>query len=109
MIESARLLDPSEYSVNNALGYISLNQALNADEVLAVAYEYTMNGITYKVGELSTDGIDAPNTLVVKLIKGTNLSPRFNTWDLMMKNVYAIGGYQIKPTDFVFDIYDYDD
>ena len=109
MLESARLLDPSEYSVNNALGYISLNQALNADEILAVAYEYTMNGKTYKVGELSTDGIEAPKTLVVKLLKGTNLSPRFNTWDLMMKNVYAIGGYQIKPTDFKFDILYYDD
>ncbi|NOZ46181.1 MAG: cell surface protein SprA [Chlorobi bacterium] len=109
LIESARLLDRSEYSVNSALGYISLNQSLNADEILAVAYEYTLNGKTYKVGELSSDGIEAPKTLVVKLIKGTNLSPRFYTWDLMMKNVYAIGGYQIKPADFKLDILYYDD
>ncbi|MFC2086167.1 cell surface protein SprA [Bacteroidota bacterium] len=109
MIESARLLDASEYSVNNALGYVSLNQALNADEVLAVAYEYTLNGQTFRVGELSSAGIEAPKTLVVKLLKGTNLSPGFNTWELMMKNVYAIGGYQIKPVDFRFDILYYDD
>jgi len=109
MLESARLLDPSEYSINSALGYISLNQALNSDEILAVAYEYTLNGKTYKVGELSTDGIEAPQTLIVKLIKGTNLSPRFNTWDLMMKNVYAIGGYQVKPDNFLLDIQYYDD
>ena len=56
MIESARLLDPSEYSVNRDLGYISLNMALNSDEILAVAYEYTLSGKTFKVGELSTAG-----------------------------------------------------
>ena len=29
--------------------------ALNADEVLAVAYEYTLNGQVYQVGEFSSD------------------------------------------------------
>ncbi len=53
-IENARLLSPREYDLNEKLGYISLNSALNSDEVLAVAYEYTYNGKTYRVGELST-------------------------------------------------------
>ena len=41
-IENARKLNEREYDFNRQLGYISLNTALNTDEVLAVAYEYTM-------------------------------------------------------------------
>ena len=55
-VESARLLSSSEYTLNSALGFISLKQALNQDEVLAVAYEYTYGGQVYQVGEFSTDG-----------------------------------------------------
>ena len=43
-VESARLLSSSEYTLNSALGYISLKSALNSDEVLAVAYQYTYRG-----------------------------------------------------------------
>ena len=67
---------------------------------LAVAYEYTANGITYRVGELSTDGISAPKTLVLKLLKGTNLTPRVRNWNLMMKNIYSIGAYQLSKDNF---------
>ncbi|KPK82975.1 MAG: cell surface protein SprA, partial [Bacteroides sp. SM23_62_1] len=108
-VENARRLTEREYTVHTKLGYISLNSALNADEVLAVAFEYTFNGKTYKVGELSTDGIDAPNSLIVKLLKGTNLTPRFPTWELMMKNIYAIGAYQVNPQDFILEIMYQDD
>lgn len=103
-LENARLLSPSEYSLNSRLGFISLNSSLNSDEVLAVAYEYTAGGETYKVGEFSNDGIAAPQTLIVKLIKGTSLTPKLRTWKLMMKNVYSIGAYQINPQDFKLDI-----
>jgi cell surface protein SprA len=103
-IENARKLGESEYSLNEQLGYISLNSALRADEVLAVAYVYTYQGKTYRTGELSTDGVSAPKTLVVKLIKGTSLTPKLNTWDLMMKNVYSIGAYQVSNQDFIMDI-----
>ena len=84
-IEQARLLNESEYTINKNLGYISLRSALNSDEILAVAFNYTANGKTYQVGEFSTDGINAPETLILKLLKGTNLSPRIPVWKLMMK------------------------
>lgn len=103
-IENARKLSPSEYHVNEKLGYISLNSALNSDEVLAVAYEYTVGGQTYRVGELSNSGVPAPQTLVLKLIKGTSLTPRLPNWRLMMKNVYAIGAYQIKAEGFELQV-----
>ena len=103
-LESARLLLPSEYSLNKSLGYISLNQALNPDEVLAVAFEYTKNGKVYQVGEFSTDGVESPQALFVKLLKGTNLEPASPTWDLMMKNVYALGTYNMPKEDFRLNI-----
>lgn len=103
-IESARLLTASEYTVNTQLGYISLNTALNSDQVLAVAYEYTAGGNVYTVGEFSNSAIAAPQTLVVKLIKGTSFTPSKKSWDLMMKNVYNIGAYQVTNDDFTLNI-----
>ncbi len=103
-VENARLLSPSEYRVNKKLGYISLNQSLNADEVLAVAYEYIYNGEIKTVGELTTNAQSAPNTLLLKLLKGTNLNPQMPTWTLMMKNIYNIGAYQVNPDNFVLNI-----
>ena len=108
-VENARKLSDREFTLHTKLGYISLNSALNADEVLAVSYEYTLNGRTYKVGELSSDGIDAPNSLIAKLLKGTNLTPRLPTWELMMKNIYAIGAYQVNHQDFTFEVMYQDD
>lgn len=103
-IESARRLEPSEYTLNAQLGFISLRQALNTDEVLAVAFEYTYNGKTYQVGEFSTDGIDAPNSLIVKLLKGSSTSPYTKMWDLMMKNIYYLGGNQVQKEKFKLNI-----
>jgi cell surface protein SprA len=103
-VESARRLDPSEYTLNQQLGYISLKSQLNADEVLAVAFEYTYQGKVYQVGEFSTDGIDDPNTLILKLLKGTNFSPGLPNWDLMMKNVYSLGAAQVEADKFRLDV-----
>ena len=108
-IENARKLTEREYTIHRQLGYISLNSALNADEVLAVAYEYTLIGKVYKVGELTIDGVSAPNTLILKLLKGTNLTPRLPTWDLMMKNIYSIGAYQVERKDFQLNVLYRDD
>jgi len=107
-IESARLLSEREYTVNRNLGYISLNSALNNDEVLGIAYEYQSGGKIYRVGEFSND-VKAPDVLLLKLIKGTNVSPKLNTWRLMMKNVYATGGYQINSDGFFLDLLYQDD
>jgi len=103
-LSNARRLSKSEYTLNAQLGYISINTSLNGDEILAVAYEYTLGGKTYQVGEFSTDGITSPSALIVKLLKGTNLSPRLPTWDLMMKNIYSMNSYQIDKTDFNLNI-----
>ena len=103
-IESARRLEPSEYTLNSTLGFISLKGALNADEVLAVAFEYTVGGKVYQVGEFSTDGIESPNALMVKMLKSSSVSPQSKMWDLMMKNVYYLGAMQIQPDNFELNV-----
>ncbi|MBP1639738.1 MAG: hypothetical protein H6Q17_1321 [Bacteroidetes bacterium] len=103
-VESARKLDSTEYILNKKLGYISLKSALNSDEILGIAYSYTANGTTYQVGEFSTDGITSPNTLTVKLLKNSNLSPAIPLWKLMMKNVYCLGASQMQKTNFKLNV-----
>ncbi len=126
ILENARKLDLNEYTLNPQLGYISLNRRLNDGEVLAVAYEYTVagtiNGSTeksFKVGEFSNDGIQAPQNLAVKLLRSEILTTKreglngedesFPTWRLMMKNVYALGAYPLTQDGFRFEIQYRDD
>ncbi|TBW30159.1 cell surface protein SprA [Gramella sp. KN1008] len=120
-LENARQLKPNEYTVNTQLGYISLNQRLSNDEVLAVAFQYTINGEVYQVGEFANDGVNsttsnpdqAPDTgsnpranqnLVVKLLKSTITNVSEPIWDLMMKNIYSLGAYQLEREDFRMNI-----
>jgi cell surface protein SprA len=103
-IDQARLLNASEYTLNKQLGFISLNSPLNNDEVLAVAYNITIGDSTFQVGQFASDITTSSQTLVLKMLKGTNLSPDMPTWDLMMKNVYNIGGYDISADDFDFNV-----
>jgi cell surface protein SprA len=123
-LENARKLQPNEYSLNPQLGYLSLNQKLNNDEVLGVAFQFTVNGEVYQVGEFSNDGVEAnggeiptgqggntENTnvglaqnLVVKMLKSNITNVQEPVWDLMMKNIYPIGGFQLEPDDFRLNI-----
>jgi cell surface protein SprA len=105
----ARKLQPSEYSFNQQIGFLSLNQQLQPDEVLGVAYQYTYNGKVYQVGEFSTDV--TPDTtgasqrvLFLKLLKATSQRTNLPIWDLMMKNVYSVGYGQLERVDFKLDL-----
>lgn len=117
-IESARLLNTSEYSLNSSLGYITLKSALNQDEVLAVAFEFTYAGNIYQVGEFSTDKLVADSTssraptMILKLLKASNNAPharnlareiqgdKYGTWDLMLKNIYSLGASTMTSEKF---------
>lgn len=103
--ELARLLQPTEYNLNAQLGYISLNSQLNADDILAVSFQYTLDGQVYQVGEFSTDGVSGEDALFVKLLKGTTITTQLPTWDLMMKNVYSLGAFNISSSDFFLDVF----
>ena len=117
ILENARKLELGrDYSFDTQLGYISLNQRLSNDEVLGVAFQYTYNGEVYQVGEFANGGIDATtvdpgvnlqinnNTLVVKLLKSNITNVQDPIWDLMMKNIYATGAFQLSQEDFRMNI-----
>ena len=111
-IDNARKLATTEYTVNNVLGYISLNQRLEPGYALAVAYEYTVNGAVFQVGEFAQDvppDPDKPNVLYLQMLKSTSTRTDLPLWDLMMKNIYNLGSSQIQPNDFKLDIIYEDD
>ena len=120
-LENARKLNQnSEYTVNTQLGYISLNQRLQNDEVLAVAYQFTVGGQVYQVGEFANDGVNATDvntnvsngnqivnnqSLVLKMLKSPVTNVDQPIWDLMMKNIYSTGAYQLSQEDFKLNIF----
>ncbi len=113
-LENARKLSPNEYTYHPQLGYLSLNQRLANDEVLAVAYQYTIADQVYQVGEFGNDGVDATNVnagvpttqaLILKMLKGNLTNVNKPVWNLMMKNIYQIpGAYQLSSEDFKLNI-----
>ncbi|WP_026704586.1 T9SS outer membrane translocon Sov/SprA [Flavobacterium soli] len=132
-LENARKLSPNEYTFHPQLGYISLQQRLANDEVLAVAYQYTIGNDVYQVGEFGNGGVESttvtngadPNnqpapenqvistqSLILKMLKSsittvTNPQTGFTRpiWNLMMKNIYQIApGGQLEQEDFRFNI-----
>ena len=102
-LESARLLNSSEYTLNTALGYVSLKTSLQTDQVIAVAYEYTYGGVTYQVGEFASDIDDVNQALFVKSLKNTSNNPQQGNWDLMMKNVYYLAS-SVEKEKFRLDV-----
>ena len=105
----AKLLTTSEYSFNARLGYISLNSALQPNQVLGVAFKYTYNGQVYQVGELSRnvppDSLSTSKALFVKMLRSTSQRTSLPTWKLMMKNIYSLGAFQVSQEDFRLDIF----
>ena len=102
-LASARLLSSSEYTINTALGFVSLKSGLQTDQVLAVAFEYTYGGQTYQVGEFSTDVTQTNKCLFVKSLKNTSNNPEQANWRLMMKNVYYLAS-TVEKEKFRMDI-----
>jgi len=107
-ITGARKLAATEYTFHKQLGYITLTRKLQNDEALAVAYEYTYNGRSYKVGELSEDYASLKDNEVIymKLLRPRKVSIRDDkkvlipTWDLMMKNIYNLNVTQVTKDGF---------
>ncbi len=105
----ARKLDSTQYTFHPKVGFISLSQPLQTDEVLAVAYQYSYNGKIFQVGEFSQDlppdsASSTQKILFLKLLKATSQRPNLPIWDLMLKNVYPIGYGTLTPVDFKLDV-----
>ena len=109
ILNNAKMLRESEYTLNSELGYISLKSNVSSDNIVAVAFEYTQGGKTYKVGELTTSTTDTAKTstknLFVKLIKGSTPAPQNKRlWNLAMKNIYSLGAYNVQEENFKVEV-----
>ncbi len=109
---TARQLSPSEFTYHPELGFISVNINVQPDQVLAVAYQYTYKDSVYQVGQFADDipaqgGVNPGDQEVIflKMLKSATQRVDLPSWDLMMKNIYSIGAYQVNPQDFQLDIY----
>ena len=118
VLESARKLNKNEYTLNQRLGYISLNQRLSNDEVLSVSFQYTLNGKVFQVGEFANGSIPGTtlstsessalelnnNSLITKLLKSNLTDVTEPVWNLMMKNIYSTGAFNLSEKDFKLNI-----
>jgi cell surface protein SprA len=116
------LIEGQEYTVNKELGYVSLNINVQPDQVVGVSYQYSYNGKVYQVGEFANDvsptsertpGQQVPGDTVgvsqtvvfTKMLKSATQRIDLPMWDLMMKNIYNIGAYNVNREDFQLDVY----
>ena len=113
-----KLRENIDYQIHPKLGYISLTQKLDNDEILAVAFQYTVGDQVFQVGEFANDGVQATevsfqdnieivnsNNLILKLLKSTLTSVDEPIWDLMMKNIYNTGAFQLEREGFKLNIF----
>ncbi|NNE29834.1 MAG: cell surface protein SprA, partial [Saprospiraceae bacterium] len=61
----------------------------------------------FQVGELSQDVYNPEElgVVCVKMLKSQVTRVDKPIWDLMMKNIYSLGAFQVSNEDFLFDIY----
>lgn len=106
-VATMRQLNNNEFTFHPQLGYISLNTQVNADDIIGVAYRYTLNGEVHQVGEfaedISPDSASA-KVMYLKMLKSVSATPRLPIWNLMMKNIYNMGGFNVAKEDFRLNV-----
>ncbi len=113
LLRGAKRLTDREFKLNAELGYISLVTPLRNDEVLAVSYEYTLNGRAYRVGELTEDyqAQTVDKVIYLKMLKSSTIRNNLQLpmWNLMMKNIYSLNTNSIIRQGFQFRVIYKDD
>ncbi|MBE2281114.1 MAG: cell surface protein SprA [Ignavibacteriaceae bacterium] len=101
-----------DYTLHPETGFISFKTNIQDFDIIAVSYRIE-NGndgnpaddLFY--GEFLDAGAaaDTSRRLILKLVKPANLQPQLTkAWKLLLKNIYPIGGRNIKEEGFEFDI-----
>jgi len=111
LVEQGRFvkLKRDQYTLHPEIGYITLNTNVQPEQAIAVAYRVE-NGAGPDddsfYGDFTNVVRDTTSRLVLKLVKPKFLIPQFTTaWSLMLKNIYPIGGRDIKKEKFNLNIY----
>jgi cell surface protein SprA len=93
-----------KYNLEGFDGHLSILTAYN-DQAHAIAVAYKILGSTES--RVFGDSIPGSDTLLLKLIKPQDLSnhPDYKpAWDLMLKNIYPLGGRDLKSDGFEFNV-----
>lgn len=106
-----RLLTRDEdYKLNEYVGFITFYTPINPEDIIAVAYrvenEHGPQDDGF-FGEFIATATTDSQRLVLKLVKPKNLQPGGNyaqAWKLQLKNIYHVGGRNIKKEGFEFQI-----
>ncbi len=103
------LTEGVDYIVNRYTGFITL-KTVDENENIAVAFR--QEGPTPSASDdiffgdfINEAGADTSQRMILTLIKPKNLLPQWKkAWNLLLKNIYSIGGRDIKKDGFEFDI-----
>ncbi len=104
------LLTPGvDYVLHPETGFITFKTQVQETDIIAVAYRQEgdpgPNNDLYYGELLSSSKADTTQKLVLKLVKPANLQPQYTeAWKLMLKNIYPVGGRNIKKDGFEFNI-----
>jgi len=99
-----RLEYGKDYFYDKYRGFFWLNQGVDNNQVLAVAYataESFADPNVPTIGTMSETLVDTSQVVILKLIKPRQMQPSYeDTWPLMMRNVYFLGGTNIEKDGF---------
>jgi cell surface protein SprA len=96
-----------DYVLHPETGYITFKTSLQNDDVIAVAYQQQtgLNPPNNIYGEFLKNAADTSKNMVLKLVKPSGLQPTYKeAWMLQLKNIYPLGGRNIKEDGFEFNI-----
>ncbi|MBU0472533.1 MAG: cell surface protein SprA [Bacteroidetes bacterium] len=104
-----RLQEGVDYIYNAATGFITFKTQIQRTDAIGVAYRTEgKNG-----NDITDDNIYGDfwneikdSVIVLKLIKPDNLNPTYEqAWKLQLRNIYPLGGRDIKKEGFTFDMF----
>ena len=105
------LQEGTDYTVHYETGYITFNTQIQDQDAIAVAYEVDNTQVGDQDDSFYGDFLNTTTTsdttkkLVLKLIKPSYLKPQYTqAWKLLLKNIYPIGGRNIKKEGFEFQV-----
>ena len=103
------LTNGDDYILHPETGFISFKTQVNDNDIIAVAFRQDQ-GPGPTDDRFYGDFITANDTavyrkIVLKLVKPAYLQPQYtDAWKLQLKNIYAVGGRNIKQEGFDFEI-----
>lgn len=100
-----RLERGSDYTINEDLGFIRMNNTLQ-NEIIAAHYEIVDRVTGELVIRIGQEINEEFSSLSLKMIKAQSSHPNHPVWDLMFKNVYSLGSTNVDSQSLEVQIID---